>query len=504
MKWMRSAVFFLIISIALVTHGQTQKDYLNAISSFTLYDMRATLLRAEEHGLNYKNYWTDWMEREYLRAGSWNSNLKNQTATNFLIYLRDLSSGVVDPGIMGSEVRLTRKPFPSPKELNALLVASGYQPQNLAYRMSSQLPQYLGLKESLRKLTYFCSAKQWPSLSSSRQALRLNSRDRSLPEIKNRLRQLGYPVYSNDDLFDSSVLAAVQDIQWVLKFKPDGVISPNGMTFRYLNTSCEARIRQVRMDMEKLRWFPQNFEDRYIFVNLAMTYSTLIDKSAGLNTTTKVINGRPARRTPTMKDKIVHVVINPFWIVPPTIFKEDKVEEIKHLFPWQINEYFESRHYEVWDKNFTRRIEPSSIDWWRIGNGAEPEIYIRQKPHTGNALGSLKFVLTNSFAIYLHDTNQRELFAQANRQLSSGCVRVDQPVDLAEYLLQGTTWNRYAIESTMAKPGEVLDKDTKAPLKSPMPVYMIFLTSQLSSDGVLRFSEDSYGMNSKILQRGSW
>ncbi len=218
----------------------------------------------------------------------------------------------------------------------------------------------------------------------------------------------------------------------------------------------------------------------------------------------RTINGRPTRKSPMMKDKVVHIIVNPYWVVPPTIFREDKVEEIRNLRYWEIRQYFESHNYEVWNRGFTRRIDPTTIDWWRLDPSADAQFYIRQRPHLMNALGALKFMLTNSYAIYLHDTNQRELFVEPQRLLSSGCIRVERPLDLAEYLLQGTQWNRQAIENVMAKPGEVLNKETRIVLKRPMPVYTTFLTSQLSSDGVIRFAEDSYNQGSRLLERGAW
>ncbi|HWU42629.1 MAG TPA: L,D-transpeptidase family protein, partial [Bdellovibrio sp.] len=271
-----------------------------------------------------------------------------------------------------------------------------------------------------------------------------------------------------------------------------------------LNVSCMDRVRQMQADMEKMRWFPQKFEDRYVFINLAMTYFGMIDKTSQPGPTTmafRTINGRPTRKTPTMRDEIVTVIFNPFWIVPPTIFMQDKVAEIKDLPPDGINAYFASHNYEVWNKSFTKQLDPSSIDWMGISLGTVvPDIFIRQKPHLGNALGVIKFELTNSFSIYLHDTNQRELFAEAQRQISSGCIRLERPFDFAEYLLQGTPWDRAAIEAVVAKPGQVLSKSTDVSLKRHMPVYLAYLTSQMSSDGIIRFVEDSYGQNAVIQQ----
>lgn len=505
MELIRLMAFWVVLSLSLFANAQTQKEYLTVVDRISLLDLREAMIRSGDHGVNAKSYWSDSMEAAYLQDPA-SSGLKSQANLNYLRLLRDVSSGVVDPALVGVDVKLTRKVFPTVQELEVKLIAANYRPWEVLESMSPQSPQYLALRDSLRKMDRACQAGEWTALPKVKKTMKLGIKDPILIPLKTRMAQLGYPMNSLDDSFDDKVVLAVNDIQWNLRFKPDSKISPGGKTWKYLNVSCQDRMRQIRLDMEKLRWFPQYFEDRYVFVNLAMSYFSLVDKTGGSLYTMsfRTINGRPERKSPTMKDKIVYLVINPFWVVPPTIFREDKVEEIKNLWPWEIRQYFESRNYEVWNKSFTQQLDPASIDWYNMDPSQDANIYIRQRPHRMNALGSLKFMMTNSYAIYLHDTNQRELFVEPHRLLSSGCVRVEKPVDLAEYLMRGTAWDRSTIERYMAKPGEVLDNDTRVQLKQAMPVYMVFLTSQQSSDGVLRFAEDSYKQGTRLLRLGAW
>lgn len=507
MKTFRIIVMGAVLAFSIFGNAQSkQAEYLEVINALDLDDIRSTMLGVGVHGLNPKAYWTDTMEQSFQQAGSNDPLLKPSASENYLRLLMDISLGVVNPELMGSDVKLKRKPFVTAPQLKVLLLASGTKATPLMESLAPQSAQYLALKESLRKLSDYCSQGQWGRLPDVPYDLALGFKHPVLPALKNRMRQLGYDIPAMDDAFDYPTLSAVNDIQWMLRRIPDGVISPNGKTWKYLNVPCQDRMRQVRLDMEKLRWFPQKFEDRYIFINLAMAHFTLIDKTgSSLYTMSfKTINGRPARKSPTMKDKIIYVIINPFWIVPPTIFKEDKVEEIRNLKPSEVANYFNSRNYEVWNSTFTRQIDPTTIDWWKLDPRMDGDIYIRQKPNYMNALGVLKFMLTNSFAIYLHDTNQRDLFETPQRLISSGCIRLEHPLDLAEYLLKDTPWTRELIERYMAKPGQVLDAETKVPLKQYMPVYMAFLTSQLSSDGVLRFTEDIYGQGQQLLDQGAW
>lgn len=504
MKTFRIIVAVLALLGTIAGHAQFKEDeYHAAIDTLELSDIREALLQAPKHGLKAQNYWSEDMEMAFNHGGG-GDLLKTQANEAYLQLIRDLSTGVVNPETMGSDVKLKQRKFLTPPQLKVLVVTYGNQAVPLMESFAPRSAPYLALKEALHRISDACSSGSWGTLPDVKKELRLGSKSPLLSFIKNRMRALGYVISSVDENFDQETLNAVNNIQSMLRRIPDGKISPRGGTWRYLNVPCQDRMQQISLDMEKMRWFPQQFEDRYILINLAMTYFSLVDKTKGdlYTMTFRTINGRAERKSPTMMDKIVYIIINPYWVVPPTIFREDKVEEIRKLMPWEVAGYFQTRNYEVWNKSFTRRIDPTSIDWWRMDPNLDAQIYIRQKPNYFNALGVLKFMMTNSYAIYLHDTNQRELFAEPQRLLSSGCVRVERPMDLAEYLLQGTRWTREVIERTTAKPGQVLDSETRVSLKQPIPVYMVFLTSQLSSDGVIRFSEDTYNQGKRMRQRG--
>jgi len=327
----------------------------------------------------------------------------------------------------------------------------------------------------------------------------LNSVDPVVGRIKTRLAALGYTITNMDNKFDTETQQAVGDIQRVLKMNPDFIVSPGGSTIRYLETSLEARLAQVRADLEKLRWLPQDPKSRYIFVNLAFSSLLLMDYNEAnpVVFNFKTINGRFERKTPSMVDKIYQVILNPFWTIPPTVFLKDKVEALQGLGPWEIREFFDRNHYYVVSENFRTQYDPTTIDWHNI-TSSRVGFFIRQRPNYSNALGVVKFSLTNGEAIYLHDTGERELFNQSNRLLSSGCVRVEKPIDLAEYVLRGTQWNRFAIENHVARPGEVLSRETPIEIKNTIPVYMLPVTSHYASDGVMRFTADVYGHNQAI------
>ena len=481
---------------------QVKLEYNTVVDVFPIEEMRSAMNSVWQHGLNPKSYWTDGMESRFQRGERSRAQLKDTANQNFLNLLSDISLGSVDPESLTTDVKLKRKKFLSPKQLQTVVTATGQNANLLVNTLAPQNPLYSSLKATLEKILPACSNGQWVPLVATKKVLKPGIKNPAVIPLKTRLAFLGYPISTADDTYDQDVVNAVNDIQWNIHLKPDNKIHPSGKVWRFLNTPCMMRVRQLQADMERMRWFPNQFEDRYIFINLAMAYFVLVDKTQdpAYITSFRTINGRAERKSPTMKDKIVRVILNPFWVVPPTIFIEDKVAEIRNLPRYQIQYYFDSHNYEVWNKEFTRKLNPASIDWWSYDASLDADIYIRQRPNYWNALGVIKFELTNSFSVYLHDTNQRELFYEPQRFLSSGCIRLEKPFDLAEYLLRGTEWNLEKIQSVTAKPGEVKAKDTKIELRNPISVYTAFLTSFLSSDGIIRFTDDVYGQNDDIMR----
>ncbi|MFV8258770.1 L,D-transpeptidase family protein [Bdellovibrio bacteriovorus] len=493
--------FFVLVS----TTANAAVDYSSALSQLSLAEMRQASLGIWKHGLNPKVYWNDRLETLYRNGGNLEKTLRPQANQAFLRMLRDLQIGSVDPVNAGRDVKLVRRDFLTPKQFQMIALAAGNDAHSFVDLVAPQNAPYIGVQAAMQKIYPHCIDGTWQDIVPLTTPLRLYSVHPVIREIKNRLALLGYPMKSMDDRFDGDLLKAVTDIQWNMRIKPDGEISPKGKVWSFLSVSCMDRVRQIQVDMEKMRWFPQYFEKKYIFVNLAMSYFIMMDQATEWTRVMsfRTINGRPSRKSPTMRDEITNVIINPYWVVPPTIFYEDKVNDLKELSPEQIREYFDSHHYEAWVGGFRRKVDPTTIDWKGIAAGTvDPDIIIRQLPHLGNALGVLKFDLTNSFAIYLHDTNQRELFDTPMRQLSSGCMRLEKPLDLAEYLLEDTPWDRQTIASMMARPGEVVAKPTEIPVPSykRLPVYTAYLTSMMNSDEVVRFVDDIYGQNNAVLR----
>lgn len=460
---------------------------------------------SEEHGLFLTA--TEAQSIQQLRTTNPDSARASLTPL-FVSIARQLHGGRLVPTDVAKDIRFSRKNL-SEAALTRLVVDAAGSREALTRSLAPRMPEYRMLVKMLKQLQQV-EAQQaiqpLVAIPAIKKPLKTGAIDAAVPAIKARLVSLGFPITNMDNQFDAEMLAAVNDVQRQMKIKPDGIISPKGATLRYLNISIADRRSQVRADLEKMRWLPQDPGQRYIFVNLAFSSLLLMDFSRPnpVVFNFKTINGRAERKTPSMVDKIYQVILNPFWTVPPTVFLKDKVKAIRQLSSSQIEDYFEKNNYSIVSENFRQRYSPSRIDWDNV-TSSRAGFYIRQSPNYSNALGVVKFSMTNGEAIYLHDTGDRELFADDNRLLSSGCVRVEKPIELAEYILAGTAWDRAAIENHVVKPGEVLDRATPIDLKTSanVPVYMLPVTSHLASDGIMRFTDDVYGHNASIKEMTS-
>nr|BFD67163.1 hypothetical protein HAGR004_21850 [Bdellovibrio sp. HAGR004] len=482
------------------TQDQSSTNYLMAVDSLSVASIREALLSLWEHGLNPSAYWGDEFEQSYLRGTLESDFDYRQILGMYVKALRDVHGGSVNPVGLAPDIKLKKKDFLSAEQLRSIVIGSQGSARTVVEKLAPQMPVYQSLRYALQRLYPMLQTGQWEAITPAKKPLSLGKRDPVIIKLKERLRLLGYRIDSVNDVFDQDMLIAINDIQLNLKMKPDGVISPGGRTWRFFGVSLVERLRQLQADMEQLRWLPQTLEDRHIFVNTAFSHFMMIDKKNNVSMSFKAINGTAERKTPTMRDRITYLVMNPTWTIPPTVFLNDKVEILKKLDAKGIRKYFTDNRFEVFTSDFTKTIDPTTINWKSI-KSSSVNFYIRQKPSYNNALGVVKFMMTNPYAIYLHDTNQRDLFGEAQRLRSSGCVRLEKPLDLAEYLLAGTQWSRPQIENFVVKEGQTVDRETRVDLKEPMPVYLVPVTSQMNSDGVIRFVEDVYGHNQLILSQ---
>jgi len=239
--------------------------------------------------------------------------------------------------------------------------------------------------------------------------------------------------------------------------------------------SKEQHLAKLILNMERLRWLPRELGSRHIFVNEAAFELQLVD---GDRTTwsTKVIVGKPETQTYVFSDKMERVVLNPYWNVPKSIVAH---EMLPHLTDDPY--YLDDQGFEVLDAQ-GQHVSSAAVDWWSYGDTIPFDV--RQPPGNDNALGRIKFLFPNSHDIYMHDTPTKKLFAKATRTFSHGCIRVEDPRKLAEYVLG---WERSRIDEAIAS-GE----NAEVKLTTPIPVHLNYFTAWPDANGNIVYYPDNY------------
>jgi murein L,D-transpeptidase YcbB/YkuD len=260
-------------------------------------------------------------------------------------------------------------------------------------------------------------------------------------------------------------------------------------TLSVLNISVEDRIEQIKLNMERWRWLPQDLGERYIMVNTANFELDIIENGQSV-TSSRAIVGKKDRPTPALSQKITYMELNPYWNIPYKIAIDDILPNIK-----EDPNYLKAKNiriFENWEDS-AREINPESIDWDTVTK--EHFAYkLRQDPANSNALGRVKFIFPNEFSIYLHDTPARELFNKTKRTFSSGCIRIEKPMELAAYLL--TDNSKWTYEKLTAA---VSSKKTRTILLSdPMNIHILYWTAWVDKDGTVNFREDIYGRDRQL------
>ena len=236
------------------------------------------------------------------------------------------------------------------------------------------------------------------------------------------------------------------------------------------------------MNMERWRWLPRDLGSRHILVNIPEMRLDVYEGEQ-VPVSMKVVVGKQDTQTPIFNDEMTHLVFSPYWNVPPSIAQNETLPSVL-----RDPGFLERNNMEVVDGS-GNRVDPSSVDL------ANPSAYrFRQRPGSDNSLGLVKFMFPNQFNVYLHDTPADSLFDRAARSFSHGCVRVAEPLALAEYVLRDQPeWDRARIEQAMHA-GE--EKHVK--LKTPIPVYLGYWTARVRPDGIVQFRKDVYGIDGRL------
>ncbi len=298
------------------------------------------------------------------------------------------------------------------------------------------------------------------------------------------------PIAAPDTTYDDALVTGIRRFQARHALEPDGVIGP--ATAAALGTPASRRIAQLELAMERLRWLPRITGEPLLVVNVPAFELVTLDsgRAAGAPALRMriIVGDAPRRPTPMLASRVTRIEFRPYWNVPPSILRQELLPRLR-----RSPDYLRSNQMEI--------VGPGDTV---LGDAATPALVaalahgaarVRQRPGEGNALGLVKVVFPNRSNVYLHGTPAPELFLRAQRDLSHGCIRVEEPAALATWVLQGEpAWTRARVDSAIAGP-----TGSRVALTHPMPAFVFYTTAVVHADGTVHFHPDVYGEDRRAM-----
>lgn len=463
-------------------------------------DMVSALYRADLEGLRPKDYHLTAIEtllaavRADARSGSvivpdrW-AELDLLLTDAFLVYGSHLLPGRVDPETLKPIWVANRRTADLAVKLEGAL-ASG----DISGTLMTLAPPQRGFRQLREALVYHravASRGGWPAIPDG-PTLKLGDYGATVAALRERLlisRDLETMELDDAALFDDALEKALKRFQKRHGLTATGAMDP--LTRAELNVSAERRVEQLELNLERWRWLPQDLGHRHIIVNIASFELEVMEEDT-VALAMRVVVGRPYHSTPVFSDTMRYLVLNPYWQVPRSIAVKELLPRLKRdpsYLGRQKMKIFRDIGLE------TQEVDPLTVDWSTI-TPTDFSFRLRQDSGPINALGRIKFMFLNKFNVYLHDTPSRPLFEETQRDFSHGCIRIQQPIELALYLLrQDSSWNSGALLAALDK---AVDRTVALP--EPIPIHLLYWTAWADKDGTIQFRRDIYGQDAPLLK----
>lgn len=375
--------------------------------------------------------------------------------------------------------------------MQAYLDGAGFSA--LVAKASIKTPQYVQLRDALVRYQLIVDNGGWPTLPGD-EVIKPGMTSPVVGLLRDRLAAEGalragntLPLATDIDVnpryvYDAALQEDVRRFQTRHGLDADGIVG--GSSFRALNRTAAHRVDQLRLSLERGRWLLRDLTGDFVLVNIAGARTYLV-RADGTLWTTRSITGSQYRKTPVFRDEISYMEFNPTWTVPRSIFLKDKLATIRN-----DPGYLARNNYTLRDAN-GQTVPAYSVDW----GSSNPDVTLVQQPGPDNALGLVKFMFPNEYAVYLHDTNDKSLFNRNDRNLSSGCVRLEYPFELAMLLMENDPdWSFERMQEILSS-----QKTTRVDLSDPMPVLLTYWTAWIE-DGEVQFREDIYDRDAALLK----
>ncbi|KFF06723.1 L,D-transpeptidase family protein [Flavobacterium reichenbachii] len=469
--------------------SETLKQFYNSSGNKTVWGnlkkrtyILSLLKNSEALGLNPDDYKSSKLEQLEKRIAS----LKDvDLATydilltyNFELYLTHLYKGKLDPKKLYTDWDLEEKKF----DVNDALIKAfnNNKLDSIAENIQPKSAPYKELIKALEIINTFPD----DSIGTIKSDTKITLKDTSsaLINIKKTLlfwKDMSGKSDSLTKIYDEKTFEAVKKFQERHGLAADGVIGAG--TISALNYSKERRKQQIIANLERWRWYTNDFSENYFIINIP-DYSLNVVEMQDTTLVRNVVVGTSKRKTPIITSVLKSVVFNPTWTVPPTILKEDVVPAMK-----RNRNYLAKKNITIYD-TAGKVVDPKAWNENKPGNYR----YV-QSPGYNNSLGVMKILFPNHHSVYLHDTNHRNYFGRSNRSLSSGCVRVENPLELAEHILDDSeNYSKEKIDTIVASKKTMYTKITKK-----YALYQWYWTAW-SKKNQLIFRADIYNLDSDL------
>ncbi|MGN8199632.1 L,D-transpeptidase family protein [Salinisphaera sp. RV14] len=449
----------------------------------------AALYTLVDDGLAPRDYGADRLVAAYRRADASNratavtrARFDLNATRLYLSVLDDLNRGKVEPALLGPSWGLPVERYrPDMRLLSQAVDALDFE-QTFA-RARPAHATYQRLRAALARYRDIKSRGGWPQLPADSTVLHPGDVDPAVAALRRRLAAIGEPVAASarPDRYDAILAGAVRRFQANHYLTADAVVG--AQTRSALNVGVDARIDQIRVNLERARLLLHDLPRSFVLVDIA-GYQLSYYRPDGRIWRTRIVVGRPYRRTPSLRSQITRLTFNPTWTVPASITRREMLPRIRH-----DPGYLAREHLRVLSPSGTP-LDPAAIDWWH-----PPSIVLRQAAGPDDALGRVVFRFANPYAVYLHDTPAQALFGRTRRAFSHGCIRVQNALEFARLLLaDDQRWRADDIERVVGS-----GKTTRVTLPRPVPVIVHYWTVDVGENGQLAFKPDIYTRDRALL-----
>ncbi|UII27234.1 L,D-transpeptidase family protein [Fulvivirga maritima] len=347
---------------------------------------------------------------------------------------------------------------------------------------------YLRLKQALAEYEQMKTKGTWPLINPG-ETLKPGDKDDRILQLRARLAFTSYyepPIAPDSTLkiYDEALAVSVKEFQKRNGLATDGAIGKG--TLGALNETLESKIKKITVNLERCRWLPTDLGKEHIIVNIA-NYELHAVKDGKTMLTMNVVVGKPYRKTPVFSEKLRYLVFNPYWTVPPTILSQDILPAVR-----KNRNYLNYLNIKVVSGETI--IDPATINWASTTASNFP-YQLRQDPGPNNALGIVKFIFPNPYNVYMHDTNHRELFANTDRALSSGCIRLSRPKEMAVYILNNgnDAWDENRVDNILKT-----SKNYTVMIKRDIMIHLLYWTAFVDDNGIVNFRTDIYNRDDAV------